>query len=174
MSCFRTSSSAFHSYISGVHHFGWDFCVCDHFFNPTIEVVTFCLRGWCMLGVLAASLHLSWTWMSGYFQSERWNSCMHRLDFSLYSHPKAFGGMESEPMLTPREKIPSTRKILLRLPWYKLVLVYSFQSDHIEGILQYQGSIHRRSVNSTPEWSFILQSAVWRTSPGPRTPNHIL
>ena len=42
---------SFPSYISGVHHFGWDFCVCDCFFNPTIEVVTFCLHGWCMLGV---------------------------------------------------------------------------------------------------------------------------
>ena len=29
------------SYISGVHHFGWDFCVCDHLFNPTIKFVTF-------------------------------------------------------------------------------------------------------------------------------------
>ena len=50
---------SFPSYISGVHHFGWDFCVCDRvyfffffFLNPTIEVVTFRLRGWCMLGVL--------------------------------------------------------------------------------------------------------------------------
>ena len=39
------------SYISGVH-FRWDFCLCDRFFNLTIEVVTFCLHGWCMLGVL--------------------------------------------------------------------------------------------------------------------------
>ena len=27
-------------------------CVTFFFFNPTIEVVTFCLRGWCMLGVV--------------------------------------------------------------------------------------------------------------------------
>ena len=32
---------------------------------------------------------------------------MHRLDLGLYSHPKEFfGGMEFEPMLTPREKSP--------------------------------------------------------------------
>ena len=32
---------------------------------------------------------------------------MHRLDLGLYSHPKeCFGGMEFEPMLTPREKSP--------------------------------------------------------------------
>ena len=38
------------SFTSGVHHAGWDVCVCD-FFNPTIEVVTFRLRGWRMLDV---------------------------------------------------------------------------------------------------------------------------
>ena len=48
---FSSSASAFHIYFSGVHHFGWDFCVCDRFlfvffFNPTIEVVTFRLRGY--------------------------------------------------------------------------------------------------------------------------------
>ena len=31
--------------------FGWDFWVCDRFFYPTIKVVTFRLRGWCVLGV---------------------------------------------------------------------------------------------------------------------------
>ena len=49
------------SYICGVHHFWWGFCVCDcFFFYPTIEVVTFHLRGWCMLGVflLPAFTHL--------------------------------------------------------------------------------------------------------------------
>ena len=33
------------SFSSGVHHFWWDFCVCE-FFNPTIGVVTFGLCGW--------------------------------------------------------------------------------------------------------------------------------
>ena len=39
---------------------------------------------------------------------------MHRLDLGLYSHPKEFwgggGGMEFEPMLTPREKSPLPKK----------------------------------------------------------------
>ena len=40
------------SYISGVHHFGWDLlCKWSFFLNPTIEVVTLHLCGWCMLGV---------------------------------------------------------------------------------------------------------------------------
>ena len=43
----------------------------------------------------------------------RWNTCGHRPDLRLYSHLKEFGGgggggLESEPMLSPREKIPST------------------------------------------------------------------
>ena len=43
------------SYSSGVHH-----CLCDWFFNSTIEVVTFRLRGWCTLDVflLPAFTHL--------------------------------------------------------------------------------------------------------------------
>ena len=52
-------------YISRVHHFGWDFCICDpffffFFFYPTVEVVTFHLRGWCVLSVfmLPAFTHL--------------------------------------------------------------------------------------------------------------------
>ena len=42
---------AFPSYISGVHHFWVRFLRMWPFFNPTIKVVTFRLRGWCMLGV---------------------------------------------------------------------------------------------------------------------------
>ena len=54
----------------------------------------------------------------------RWNACVHRPDPGLYSHPKVFffffffwgGGMESEPMFTPFEKIPTIgkKKNLLR------------------------------------------------------------
>ena len=42
---------AFPSYISGVHHFWVRFLRIRPFFNPTIKVVTFCLHGWCVLGV---------------------------------------------------------------------------------------------------------------------------
>ena len=60
-----------------------------------------------MLGLFfVAGIHPSRTWTSGSFESVRWNACMHRLDLRLYSHPKEFWGMESEPMLTPREKSP--------------------------------------------------------------------
>ena len=60
--------------------------------------------------------------MSGSFESVvRWNACVHRLDLGLYSHPLVFllllflfcfvflgggggEGVESDSMLTPREK----------------------------------------------------------------------
>ena len=42
---------AFPSYISGVHHSWVRFLRMWPFFNPTIKVVTFRLRGWCVLGV---------------------------------------------------------------------------------------------------------------------------
>ena len=84
---------AFPSYISGVHHFWVRFLHMWPFFNPTVKVVTFRLCGWCLLGVFfVAGMHPSRTWTSGSFESVQWNACMHRLDLSLYSHPKEFWG----------------------------------------------------------------------------------
>ena len=63
------------------------------YFNPTIKVVTFRLRGWCVLGMFfVASIHPSRTWTSGSFESVRLNACVHRLDLGLYSHSKEFLG----------------------------------------------------------------------------------
>ena len=45
-----SSSSVFPARSLGFTIFGEIFCVCDLFFNPTIQVVTFRLRGWCKLG----------------------------------------------------------------------------------------------------------------------------
>ena len=39
------------------------------------------------------------------FESLRWNASVHRPGFIL-SSVRVLGGMESEPMLTPRDKIP--------------------------------------------------------------------
>ena len=41
-------------------------------------------------------------------ESVGWNACIHRLELGLYSHPREFWGIESEPILTPREKNSST------------------------------------------------------------------
>ena len=78
----------------------WPFC------DPTVEVVTFRLHGWCMLMCFFAGIHLSRTWMSRSFESMWWKACVHILNLGLQSHPKEFWGMESEPMWTPREKSP--------------------------------------------------------------------
>ena len=44
------------------------FCLfCCRCCNPTIDVITFRLRGWCMLGVFVADIHLYRTWMSRSF-----------------------------------------------------------------------------------------------------------
>ena len=107
-----SSSSAFPSYISGVHHFWVRFVCVWPFFNPTIVVVTFRLRGWCMLDV--ASIPPSRTWMSGSSESVRCNTYVHRLDLSLHSHPKEFLGNGARTHVYSKGKIPSTGKILLR------------------------------------------------------------
>ena len=61
--------------------------------------------------VFVASIHPSRTWMSGSVEPMWWNACVRRLDVSLYTHPKELYGLESQPMLTPRKKIPSTRRL---------------------------------------------------------------
>ena len=72
-----SSSSALPSYVSVVHHFGSDFCVCDRFlfvclfFNPTVEIVTFRLCGRCMLSVL---LLPAFTRL-GHESQELWSLC---------------------------------------------------------------------------------------------------
>ena len=102
-----SSPSAFPAISLGFIIFGVKFLCMWLFFNPTI--VTFCLRGWCTLGVFFVDgIHPSRTWMSGSFVSVLWNACVQRLDLILYSHPNEFFyGMESEPILIPKE-IPST------------------------------------------------------------------
>ena len=107
----------------GFTTFGWDFCVCDRFFNPTIKVVTFRLHGWCVLGVFfVAGIHPSRTWTSGSFESVRWNACVYRLDLGLYSHPKEFWGNGVWTHVNSKGKIPSTgkcsqRRIEPATPW---------------------------------------------------------
>ena len=57
---------------------------------PTKEVdlVTFYLRGWCMLGVFVAGIHPLRPWTSGSFESVRQNAGVHILDLGLDSHMK--------------------------------------------------------------------------------------
>ena len=75
-----------------------------------MKVVTFRLRGWCVLGVflLPAFTHL------GHERQDLLSPCdeMHAQTKPRFilSSERVLGGMEFEPMLIPREKIPSTGK----------------------------------------------------------------
>ena len=97
-------------FISGVHHSGRDFLNVTIFFIIQLRG-SHILSSWMVQAgsVFVAGIHLFRTWMSGSFEFVWWNVHVHRLDLNLYSHPKEFGGTESDPMLTTREKIPSIK-----------------------------------------------------------------
>ena len=78
-------------------------------FNPTIEVVTFSLCGWCRMGVLLpAFTHL------GHERQDLLSPCngMHACtdDFSLHSNPKEFWGNGVRAHVNSKGKIPLTGK----------------------------------------------------------------
>ena len=87
---------------------GGGFCLCDH--KGSHISSSWMVHAGCSFVV--AGIHAYRTWMSESFESVRWNAWMHRLDLCLYSHPKEFLGVESEPMLTSSEKSP-----LLEAQW---------------------------------------------------------
>ena len=60
--------------------------------------------------VFVAGIHPSRTWISGSFESVRWNVCVHRIDSVYALIWKSFGGMKSEPVLTPRARSPLPEK----------------------------------------------------------------
>ena len=101
----------FPSYISGVHHFWVRFLRMWPFFNPTIKVVTFRLRGWCMLGVflLPAFTRL------GHERQDLLSPCdeMHVCtdETSVYTLiRRSFGGDGVWTHVNSKGKIPSTGK----------------------------------------------------------------
>ena len=94
---FNDSSSAFPTGSLGFTIFGEIFAYVTIVFNPTIEVVSFQLHGWCMLGVF---LLLAFTRLGHECQdleSMRWNACVHRLELGLFFHPKVSGKWNQNP-----------------------------------------------------------------------------
>ena len=79
--------------------------------NPTIEVVTFRLRGWCMLDVflLPAFTRLGHECQDLLSPCDG-NTCVHRLHLGLYSHPKEFWKNEVRTHVISKGNIPSTGK----------------------------------------------------------------
>ena len=93
--------------------FGWDFCVCDRFFNPTIQVVTFRLCGCCVLGVflLPAFTRL------GHERQDLWVRAMKCMCAQtgprfILSSERVFWGNGVWTHVNSKGKIPSTRKLL--------------------------------------------------------------
>ena len=83
----------------------------NFFFNPTTEVVKFRLGRWCMLGVFLLPAFTR----SGHKRQDLLKLCdgMHVCTDQILVYTliwKSFGGIESEPMLTPREKSPLPEK----------------------------------------------------------------
>ena len=96
--------------------FWWNFAYVT-VLNPTIEVVTFCLHRWCMLSVflLPAFTNLAHKCQDLLSECDGMHVCTDLT--SVYSLIwKSFMGMESEPILTPREK-SLYQKILPRGGW---------------------------------------------------------
>ena len=60
--------------------------------------------------VFVAGIHPSRTWMSGSFESVRWNACVHRLDLHLYSHQKQFLGNGVRTLVNSKGKITTKGK----------------------------------------------------------------
>ena len=94
-------------YISGVHHFWVRFLRMWPFFNPTIKVVTFRLRGWyhgaCWVcfccrhsPVLDMNVRIFWVCAMKCM-------CAQTRPWFTLSSERVLGWMEFEPMLTPRE-----------------------------------------------------------------------
>ena len=77
---------------SSASQFRRDLCACDRLFNSIIEVATFPLCGWCMLGDLLSPC-------DGMHDCTDYTSVYTLIRKSLW-------GMESEAMLTPRENSP--------------------------------------------------------------------
>ena len=57
--------------------------------------------------VFVAGFHPSRTFMSGSFEFVRWNACVVRLDFGLYSHPKECWENGVRTHVDPKREIPS-------------------------------------------------------------------
>ena len=94
------------SCIFGVHHFGWDFYVCDRLtksnYRGSHTPSSWLVHAEC---VFVTGIHPSRTWMSGSLDFLRWNACVHGLDLGLYSHPNEFLGSGVRTHVNSKGKI---------------------------------------------------------------------
>ena len=111
-----SSSSAFPSYISELHHLGWDFCICDRFFiQPLRQSHSVFAGGASWVFLLSAFTHLK----------HQCQDLLSRAMERMFAHSRPRCTLSSvrvlgewnQPMLTPREISPLPEKILLKGGW---------------------------------------------------------
>ena len=88
------------SYISGVHHFWWDFGLCDCFlFFCSNHRSSQILSSWIVHAgcVFVACIHPSRTWMSGSLESVRWCMCAQTRPRFILSSQRVLGEWSQNP-----------------------------------------------------------------------------
>ena len=104
--------------------------------------------------VFVAGSQLSRTWMSGSFESVRWNARVHRLDLSLYSNLKEIWGNGLRTHVNSKGKIHSTGKI--------------FAQRRIEPVTLHQRGQQAQRTTNELFWPWRIQKCWewWRIWPG--------
>ena len=98
-----SSSSAFPSFVSGLHHFGWDFCVCDRFLIQSLRLShSIFVDDACWVCFFPAFTGLEHECQ----ESMQWYVCVHRLDLKVYSHPKELRGNRIRTHVNSKGKYP--------------------------------------------------------------------
>ena len=123
--------------------------------------------------VFAAGIHPSRTRLSGTFESERWNACIHRLYLGLYSHPKEFWGNGVRTHVNSKgKKIPFTGKILLRGGWNPRYCIKQDSEPKTQPTELYQPhsiifcavKVVERSDRQVVNWQFLLSCIAYSRS----------
>ena len=95
------------SYISGVQHLGEIFVYVTVLLIQSLrQSHSVFMDGACWVCFCCRSR----AWMSGSFESVRWNACVHRLDLGLYCHLKERWRNGVWTLIDSKGKIPSTGK----------------------------------------------------------------
>ena len=104
--------SAFPALSLGFIIFGEMFTYLTVFLNPTIEVVTFRLRGWCQECFLfSASILVGHECQDLFSPCDGTRVCVHRLDLGFYSHPKEFVENGVRTHVNSKGKVPSKERL---------------------------------------------------------------
>ena len=125
--------------------------------------------------VFVDGFHPSRAWMSGSFESLRWNACVHRLDLGLYSHPKEYPPLFCCKM---NEKIVNEIRCRKLKPWNWLKDRVDRSDDEADGATRgvtvsmsaFLAYHQCYCAGSSLAWGLNLRAVVcgifWSSSPG--------